>query len=219
MKRKFKILFCVIFFSITFCSLHLQSQILRTRSISTNLTELLSNNFSIYYEDTKDNIRKFGFEIGYTTAYRWIDKIGIEINDDKYPLLAYNGPVFRFFYMLPVSKSIPNRYIGLEILGKYLYYRNTTFDDFYKEDPVYFTRNENEFLIGAEIKFCKDYYSNSFFHQINWGFGIRYKNRDINTTKTIDYVHSGIRPEGHKSVSAFMPIINLGIKIGRLWSK
>jgi hypothetical protein len=219
MKRNFEIVFSISFILIISSSHQLYSQIIRTRAISTNLTELLSNNISVYYEDTKVNIRKFGFEIGYTKAFRWFNKIGIEINDDKYPLLAYNGPVFRLFYMFPVSKSIPDRYIGFEILGKYLYYRNTTFDDFYKEDPVYFTRDENDFVIGAEIKFCKDYYSKSFFHQINWGFGLRYKNRDINTTKTIDYVHTGTRPEGHKNISAFIPTINFGFKIGRLWSK
>jgi len=219
MKRKFKILSLTFFISVSFCTPHLYSQIVRTKSISTNLTELLSNNFPIYFEGTKVNVRKFGFEIGYTKAFRWFNKIDIEIKDDKCPLLAYNGPIFRFFYMFPVSKSIPDRYFGFEILGKYLYYRNTTFEDFYKEDPVYFTRDENDFVIGAEIKFCKDYYSKSFFHQINWGLGIRYKNRDINTTKTIDYIHSGTRPEGHKKISAFMPTLNFGFKIGRFWSK
>lgn len=217
--RKFKIFILIVFVSVIFCSLRLFSQTEGTIALSTNVAELIGDNFSIYFENTKVNVKKFGFGFGYTIAYRWLYNINIEVNDDKNPLLSYNGPVFRIFYMIPASKTIPNRYFGLEITGKYLYYRNTTFDDFYKEDPVYFTRDENEFVIGGEIKFCKDYYSRSFFRQINWGLGLRIKMRDINTTKTIDYVNSGTRPEGHKNVTSYIPTLNFGFKLGGFWKK
>src|SRR5689334_16344430 len=72
-------------------------------SISVNLTGMVFNDFSLFYDIKTKNNKNIGLSIGYMIANNWWNRDvggtgGFEVNDDKYPLGAYNGPLFRISY-------------------------------------------------------------------------------------------------------------------------
>src|SRR5436190_20785389 len=80
------------------------SQVIPKRSIALNVTGMLFNDFSVYYEVTKSESKIYGLSIGYMISNNWwkgpVDGStgGNEINDDQYPIGEYNGPQLRVCY-------------------------------------------------------------------------------------------------------------------------
>lgn len=193
-----------------------------TSTLSTNVTGMPFNDLSLYYEYTKTDTFKVGVSVGYMIGNRWLHRMNIEVDDNRLPLLAYYGPEFRIYYMRTVNmkstkKEKNNFYWGPEFLFKYLYYNNTTFVDYIdvgEKEPVNFTRDEKSYVAGLELKFCKDYFHKRFFMQLFWSVGGRLKLRDINTTESHNEWLSEFRPLGHTTKNIFIPVFNIGLKLG-----
>jgi len=220
MKRKFILIISLnVIITIAGSTFRLCAQPVRESSLSTNLVGLPFGDYSLYYEITKVDTSKFGFSFGYLIANRWLAEAGFEVNDAWTPILAYNGPQLRLYYLFSCNKKKQKKYFGLELFGKYLHYKNTTFTDYIdagEMEPVGFTRNEKAIVTGAEFRFCKDYCAKSFFSQIFFGAGFRVKMRDINTIKTFSQGYDFFRPVGHTYETNWFPMVNFGFKIGRL---
>ena len=189
------------------------------KTLSMNVTGVLFNDFSLFYEVQPNEHHRKGISLGYMVAGRWWK--GIEVDDDVIPIGAYNGPELRIYF--ETLKTLSNKIFshGPEILLKYIYYTNYNFVDWFSHDdafPVYFTRSERTFVLGAEYLLEKRKYKSEGFSETFWGFGFRFKFRNINTTDNSSfegaYVAQNNRPIGKKFVIMFIPTINFGIKLG-----
>ncbi|MEO5571397.1 MAG: hypothetical protein ABIS37_10770 [Bacteroidia bacterium] len=186
------------------------------------------NDFSAFYELTKKDslkYRRYGVSAGYMIAFKWwnhdpdgsTDKI--EVDDDKFPIGAYNGPQLRLYYETVRSEGGKLKFRGPEILFKYLYYDDELFIDFFSHDdakPVFYRRSEKTFVIGAEWLWGKDINDGKLFHQVFWGIGGRIKFRDINTLSHYSEPpgYEGNIPLGQKHTILVVPTLNFGIKLG-----
>ncbi|MEP7265974.1 MAG: hypothetical protein ABI772_15830 [Bacteroidota bacterium] len=196
------------------------------RGLATNLFGFPFNDFSLYYNTTNDKLIRKSLSAGYMIAWRWWNaETGstgdIEVNDDKYPIGAYNGPQIRIGLLKGRDHEYMTRYMGLQLIAKYLYYNDHKFVDWFSHDDavdVIYIRSEKAVVFGAEWLIQNERPGDKLFLNTSLGFGLRVKFRDITTTKSvgssggINYAES--RPVGTKHTRLFLPTINFGILIG-----
>jgi len=196
-------------------------------ALSINIFGIPFNDFSVYYEVTRNEKKRYGISGGYMIAFNWWrgkqdgGTGGIEVDDDRIPLGVYNGPELRLYYMALKQKPDRVTFNGPQLLFKYLFYNNTTFIDFQKSGeaiPVWFTRNETAYVIDAEWLLGNEYYEGNLIYGYYFGFGLRYRIRYVSTIH--NYSEEGtlfansFRPVGNKTIAQFIPVINFGFKFG-----
>ncbi len=214
----------------TLLPFNLYSQNNSTSTISVNLFGMPFNDFSLYYDVTINESKRFGISIGYMISNNWWrGKVDggtghNEVDDDKIPIGSYNGPELRLYYEYIRNKGNKIKFLGPEIFFKYLYYDNRLFVDFnsnYFGNAVFFVRSEKTFVTGTELLWGRDFNEGKVFCQIFWGIGFRLKFRRINTINSY-YNYSTpseyFRPIGKKNTTMFIPTINFGFKLGT-WIK
>ncbi len=103
-----------------------------------------------------------------------------------YPILAYNGPVFRMGYIISDYSITKNNnpsifYIKFGYIFKYLYYKNKTFYDSVGDGYFYyFHRSEKAWVNGADLIFGKSTnIFSKFYIDYHFGIGFRYKIRNF----------------------------------------
>jgi hypothetical protein len=204
-------------------------KLINGNTLALNGTGMLFDDFSLFYESTKNDKRRFGISLGYMIAFNWWKTgypSGIEFNDDLFAVGAYNGPEIRLYYEKLIPKLKKISFSGPELLFKYQFYHNATFIDSdggdREDDYIQFTRSEKTFVVGFEYLFGNEFYYSHTFTQIVGGFGVRAKFRDINTLSSGVYGEypygSSFRPVGKKYLMMFIPTINFCIKFGT-WVK
>jgi hypothetical protein len=230
MKYKIQILLSCILFLLTEILIpeKIFSQNSSFSTISVNVFGMPFNDFSAFYELTKKDslkCRRYGISAGYMIAFKWWNHNpngstgAIEVDDDKFPIGAYNGPQLRLYYETVKFQDAKVKFRGPEILFKYLYYDDELFVDFFDHDdakPVFYRRSEKTFVVGAEWLWGKDINDGKLFHQVFWGIGGRIKFRDINTLSHYSEPPGleGNRPLGQKHTTLVVPTLNFGIKLG-----
>lgn len=231
MKSKYRLVRISIafFLLVVLLPFNLHSQNLPTKTISINVFGIPFNDFSLFYEVTKNESKRYGISAGYMIAFNWwkgkVDghTDSFEVDDDKFPIGSYSGPELRLYYENVKHKGDKNKFHGPEILFKYIYYNNKKFVDFFDPPepvPVFFVRNEKTFVIGVEWLWGKNIEYRKAFQQIFWGIGCRFKIRNINTISNYSpYIPpENHRPIGEKHTTLFIPTVNFGVKFGT-WIK
>lgn len=221
-----KLFLSLLIFIITAANYSSKAQSSKEHSLGTNVFGFPFNDFSLYYHNTNDKLIRKSLSIGYMVGLRWWNANtgstgDIEVNDDKYPIGAYNGPQLRIGLFKGKDKEYMTRFRGLQIIAKYLYYNDFKFVDWFSHDDavdVNYTRSEKAIVLGAEWLFQNERQGQRFFINTSWGFGFRVKYREINTTHSEGY-HTGInyataRPVGAKNKTMFLPTINFALIIG-----
>ena len=140
MKYKNQILLSCILFLLTEILIpeKIYSQNSSFSTISANVFGMPFNDFSAFYDVTKkDSLKyhRYGISVGYMIAFKWWNlhpdgSTGhIEVDDDKFPIGAYNGPQLRLYYETVRAHGGKVKFRGPEILFKYLYYDDELFVD------------------------------------------------------------------------------------------
>jgi hypothetical protein len=162
-------------------------------TLSYNVLKTFTNEYSINTEYRINKHHSFGLTLGKVhdnpDHYVFI----LSTSQNNYPGLVYKGFVTRatYFYYLN-SKDFYGFYIGPQLLFKSLYYNDITFEDSWGDPGSnIYVRNEKAHLYGLDFVLGWNFYIGpaifpvSIYLNINCGFGLRYRHRNINTTSSI----------------------------------
>src|SRR5438105_7481648 len=105
-----KLFFILILF---FLPNYLFAQYTLEKSIAFNISGAFFNDFSFFYEYTNKKSKRIGISAGYMIANNWWHgkpgtTSGFEVNDDKFPIGAYNGPELRLSF-IRLTKSLNDK--------------------------------------------------------------------------------------------------------------
>jgi hypothetical protein len=187
--RSIHVFFITIILNIFF-SIKVNSQnIEKSLTISYNLLKAFTNEYSLNVEYKFLKKLSAGLTLGqvHDNPDHYVFKLSPSQNN--YPGLVFKGFVARTYlaYNL-VSTDYYGFYISPQFLYKYLYYNNISFlDSWGDQGDNTFIRNERADLYGFDLMFGWNFFMGEddspvdFYLNLNWGFGIRYRHRNITT--------------------------------------
>jgi hypothetical protein len=199
----------------------------KSLTVSYNLLKSFTNEYSINTEYKFLKRLSAGLTFGqvHDNPDHYVFKLSPSQNN--FPGLVYKGFVTRTYlaYYL-VSSNFYGFYVSPQFLYKYLYYDNMSFIDSWGDqgDNTY-VRNERADMYGFDIMFGWNFYMGEadspvdFYLNLNWGFGIRYRHRNIynlssKTRGNPDYVVPlGKEIKDQTYASAALIGIKIGVRI------
>jgi len=187
------VIFITLILNILFCVNIYSQNKERSITVSYNLLKTFSNEYSVNTEFKFHKKLSVGLTLGkvHDNPEHYVYKLSS--SQDEFPGLVYKGFVTRAslaYYLF--STDYYGFYVGPQFLYKHLYYNNITFFDSWGDrgDNTY-VRNERANMYGFDIMFGWNFYMGEidsptdFYLNINWGFGIRYRHRNINTISSV----------------------------------
>ncbi|MBP7809831.1 MAG: hypothetical protein KA163_11100 [Bacteroidia bacterium] len=191
-------------------------------SIYTNIPKNMLAEYNLGLEFGINKWIALGVAGGVVHTSEALDPLPLSPSQDRWPGTVYQGYALRANVKIYTAGTLSD-YWNFQILGKTLSYNNHEFTDKVYEGNHYdnfvtYKRSEEAIVLGFSIMHGHEYASANGFLYIDffYGFGIRYRERRINTieTRTIYYASKGFPDVGYTEQFQTFPIIETGFKIG-----